>query len=522
VADARLAAADHVQQGDRLSGRYRLEERLAWGGMGEVWRAHDEHIERDVAIKVLREDLANDPGATERFRREARTAASFTHPNVASVYDVVNGGTPGIVMELVRGETLANAVRRGPLSTEEAVHVADGLLAALEAAHAAGIVHRDVTPGNVLLSDEGRVKVTDFGIARTAHDTVTRLTDTGTVIGTAHYLAPEQLEGGDPTPGTDQYAAALVIYEALTGTLPFEGSTPAAAAIARIQVAPTPLRERLPEVNPAIADVVMRALARDPAERFPSVGEMRQELRRAHEAPTPPGVGAGVATAASAAVTEIAGIPVSSGETAQMPMPTPAPSVSPQAPTHRRNPRPWARRGGLFLVLVILSVLVSGLVVAKITDAPSLVEVPTLTGMSIDDATTAAEERGLRVESTETDGAAPKGTVLNQTLPPGARVESNSLVALDVSTGVPPCCTVPDLRGASDADAIAATITDAGLVVGRADPVESDEPAGVVVDQSPPPGTTVERGTAVDVRFSLGPPEEDDDRPGKGRDKGDD
>ncbi|MGH2795577.1 MAG: protein kinase domain-containing protein, partial [Actinomycetota bacterium] len=272
-----------------LAERYRLEDQVATGGMGEVWRATDMLLERTVAVKLLRESLAADPVVSERFRREALMAARLSHPNMADVYDYVQeADRPGIVMEFVEGETLAGLIARdGALDVTDAVRIASALLAVLQIAHEAGIVHRDVKPGNVMISPTGEVKVTDFGIARAAgHET---LTETGMVVGTAHYLSPEQVSGKPATPSSDIYAAGTILYEMLTGEKPFAAETPLAVAMRRLNEDPTPPREHRPDIPEPVAQVVQRSLQREPDRRYASAKGMRSALETAlASAPTPP------------------------------------------------------------------------------------------------------------------------------------------------------------------------------------------------------------------------------------------
>ncbi|HET6963481.1 MAG TPA: protein kinase [Acidimicrobiales bacterium] len=274
-----------------LAGRYRMGARLGAGGMAEVFRAEDARLGRDVAVKVLRPELATDPVFRDRFEGEARAAARLSHRNVVAVYDVGEGphGRPFIVMELVAGGGLAERLRSGPLSEAEAVHVGLEVLAALEAAHAAGIVHRDIKPGNILFSPDGSAKVADFGIAKAlVPDAGTSdLTATSKVIGTPRYLPPERVEGRPATVESDLWGVGVVLHEALAGAYPFPGDTPLAAVVAAQRGQSTPLVVSRPDVSPAVAAVVDRALAPDPADRYPSAAEMARELRSAGAAVGP-------------------------------------------------------------------------------------------------------------------------------------------------------------------------------------------------------------------------------------------
>ena len=268
-----------------LAGRYRMGARLGAGGMAEVFRAADARLGREVAIKVLRPELATDPVFRDRFEGEARAAARLSHRNVVAVYDVGEGphGRPFIVMELVAGGSLAERLRSGPLSEAEAVHVGLEVLAALAAAHAAGIVHRDIKPGNILFSPDGSAKVADFGIAKALlPDAGTSdLTTTSKVIGTPRYLPPERVEGRPATVESDLWGVGVVLHEALAGSYPFPGDTPLAAVVAAQRGQSTPLVVSRPDVSPGVAAVVGRALAPDPASRYPSAAEMARELRAA-------------------------------------------------------------------------------------------------------------------------------------------------------------------------------------------------------------------------------------------------
>jgi serine/threonine protein kinase len=261
-------------------GRYRLERQLGHGGMGTVYLAHDVELDRAVAVKVLAESLAGDEPFRRRFLREARMAARLSHPNVVAVYDAgeAEDGRPYIVMEYVDGSTLEG---RGPMPPPEAVGLAVQACQGLAHAHAAGLVHRDVKPHNLLLRTDGTLKVADFGIARAAE--ATALTQVGTVLGTAAYLAPEQATGGEVTPATDVYALGAVLYELLTGRPPYE---PASLADLAERPEITPVSELAPEVSPQLEDAVMRALARNPAYRQHSADELARELGGRATAPT--------------------------------------------------------------------------------------------------------------------------------------------------------------------------------------------------------------------------------------------
>jgi tRNA A-37 threonylcarbamoyl transferase component Bud32 len=294
------APAPVTGPGTVLSGRYRLEAAIAAGGSSAVWRATDERLGRAVAVKLMRDELLADPAARERFEREARVVACLESPNIVDVYDVgLDDQRRYLVMELIDGESLAGRLRReGALDPAIAVAVADRVLAALEVAHAEGTVHRDVKPANVLLPTGGGVKLADFGIAKALEAEAASLTAAGQVLGTPAYLSPEQVAGRPAGPASDVYAVGVLLHEMIAGRPPFEGSDPLSAALARQQQDPPRLDGACPGLAPAIADVVERALCRDPSGRFADAGEMRAALSAATprvEQPEPAPVTAGPA-----------------------------------------------------------------------------------------------------------------------------------------------------------------------------------------------------------------------------------
>jgi hypothetical protein len=262
-----------------VGGRYRLRALLGSGGMAAVYRAWDPHLERDVAVKLLHPTSTDRPGSAERFRAEARMAGSLAHPNVVNVYDYgEDAGLGYIVMELVDGEDLATLLRRRtPLTAAKAARIAIGVTRALEAAHAHGLIHRDVKPGNILLTHEGDVRVADFGISRAMR--AAGSTTAGMVIGSVDYFSPEQARGDEATPASDLYALGVVLYEMLAGRRPFEASSAAAVAIKRLHEDPAPPSRYAPGVPAELERIVMRAMQRDPRRRFPSAAAMRAALQ---------------------------------------------------------------------------------------------------------------------------------------------------------------------------------------------------------------------------------------------------
>lgn len=287
--------------GQLLAGRYRLERPIASGGMARVWEASDQLLKRRVAVKVLHSHLADDETFVKRFRAEAIAAARLTHPSIVSAYDtVVEGRINAIVMELVVGTTLrADLDQHGPMKLGALLAVGTQVADALQAAHSAGLVHRDVKPANILLSADGRVLVTDFGIAKAATDV--DLTQAGSLVGTAKYLAPEQVDGGPVDGRADIYALGVVLYESLTGQAPFVADSDTGTALARLHRDPVPPRRLRPDIPVSVEAVVMRAMARDPDHRFADATAMRRALQAAGGDPSQ---ASAVASAAAAASTD--------------------------------------------------------------------------------------------------------------------------------------------------------------------------------------------------------------------------
>lgn len=353
-----------VTPGTRIADRYRLEEVLGRGGMAQVFGAVDETLGRRVAVKVLHPHLAADDAFVTRFRQEAIAAARLTHPGIVGVYDTCSDGRhEAIVMELLDARTLREVLdERGTLDTESVRRIGLRLLDALEAAHNAGLVHRDIKPSNVLLCTDGRVKVADFGIAKAEdHTDITR---EGSLLGTASYLSPEQLEGAAVDGRSDLYALGLVLYECLVGRIPFEGDSGAAVALARLHVEPVDPRRYRADVPPSLATTVMRALRRDPAERFADAAEFRAALLGT--SPPPP-----IAPAAANTVT---------GDDA----PEPAPQ-----PGFGRSERRWLVPA-LGILMVAGALVVAGTLLRQNTDdsvipsstLPPPAEVPTVAAVS--------------------------------------------------------------------------------------------------------------------------------------------
>ena len=340
-----------LESGRLIGARYRLDVLLARGGMAEVWEASDETLGRRVAVKVLHPHLADEMSFRRRFRTEGLAAARLVHPNVVAIYDTcVDDGTDVIVMELVRGRTLRDFLdERGRLDTVEVTHLGCEVAQALSCAHRAGLVHRDIKPANILLSDDGRVLVTDFGIAKVLADP--DMTSTSTMLGTVKYLAPEQVEGNPVDARTDVYALGAVLYECLCGVPPFAGETPTATALARLSQDPPVPSVRTPGVDPALDTVLRRALARDPAHRHPSAADLRAALLNAS---VPPGTDA------------TAALPITSPRTPT----TTTPVVAPVPYVTKRHR--WRASSIAAALLVLIAVIVVALLIATTSTSRDL------------------------------------------------------------------------------------------------------------------------------------------------------
>jgi serine/threonine-protein kinase len=358
-----------------LAGRYRLQRRVGGGGMGAVWEAYDQQLDRPVAIKIPDRSLAADESFVERFRREARSAGRLSHPNVAQVYDYgVDDGQPYLVMELVPGETLASRLaREGPLPSEDARRIAAGVADALHAAHEGGVVHRDVKPGNIMLTPEGGVKVMDFGIAAAAADG--RMTGTGQVLGTPTYMAPEQAAGKGSTPASDVYSLGVVLYEMLAGGPPFEADTALAVASAHVHRDPEPLERVAPDADEDVIAACRAAMAKDPSGRPASAAALSAALRGDATLPIGASSGAGAAPTGGTASQPTEPFPAAGTEVLPPVSTTEGPAVTPTPP-----PGPAReRRGVAGWVLAVAALVVVGVLLIVLATALSGEQRPTPT-----------------------------------------------------------------------------------------------------------------------------------------------
>jgi eukaryotic-like serine/threonine-protein kinase len=523
----RAADAAGPADGRLIAGRYRVARRLGGGGMAEVFLARDTTLDRLVAVKVLRERFADDQEFVARFHREARAAAALNHPNVVAIHD--RGGSAGssyIVMEYVPGETLKERIRReGRLSPAAARAVECALLDALQAAHDRGIVHRDVTAQNVLLTGDGRVKVADFGIA---HFGSSALTSTGVVMGTSRYLSPEQARGEPTDKRSDVYSAGVVLFEMLTGRLPFEGDNDLAIAL-RHASEPAPAPSSLePGLSPQLDEIVGRALRKDPGERFQTAQEFAAELNAlelsgvAASGVAGGGVAArGVAAGGTAAESAPAGAPGETAATRVVAAPAvtrviPAAAagaaaaetavtrvVAPDGRAHRASRRRRRLWTALAVVVVIAAAVAGYFVYRAWTGRP--VAMPYVVGMTQAHATGSLRAKGfvVRTASGYSDSYA-RGVVMAQRPVPGSSLKKGQRIRLVVSRGLlhPAVVSVVGKTSAAAAAALSAQ----SFVPARLSQHSTSVPRGKVIRQSPVPGTATLRGSTVSYWVSSGPP----------------
>jgi len=493
--------ATAIAPGDDFAGRYRLLRKLGSGGMADVWLAEDQELGRRVAVKILHERYANDEQFVERFRREATHAAGLSHQNIVSIFDrgSVNGSY-FIVMEYVEGRTLKELlVTRGPCPVPVAISYARQVLAALRYAHRNGIIHRDIKPHNVIVDREGRIKVADFGIARAG--TTSQMTEAGSIIGTAQYLSPEQARGAPVDESSDLYSTGIVLYELLTGKVPFTGESAVEIAMKHLSQVPEPPSTIRREIPHDVDLVVLRALAKDPADRYRSATEMDRDLelvargdavgKETADAATTVLSGAGDATALTQATRRP---PAATGGERYRAYDTPV--------SRGRSIWPWLIALGAALALAAGGYFLYQKVQDQIKDS-SPVPVSQYTGLLQANAEQLVRSDGFEPQvQREADPDAAPGIVFQQEPSPGTKLGRGSIVVLHVSTGKPKA-TVPGVVGKSSTDAVAALVG-AGL---KANPqnVPSDQQAGTVVAQDPKAGTVIVEGSTVRINVSTGP-----------------
>jgi serine/threonine-protein kinase len=496
-----------------VGGRYELGEVLGYGGMAEVHRGKDVRLGRDIAVKVLRADLARDPSFQNRFRREAQAAAGLNHPAIVAVYDTgedpsVDGVTPYIVMEYVEGRTLREVLKsEGHLPVRRAMEITAEVCSALDFSHRSGIIHRDIKPGNVMITNAGAVKVMDFGIARAVADGAATVTATSSVIGTAQYLSPEQARGESVDARSDVYSTGCLLYELITGHPPFTGDSPVAVAYQHVRENPQIPSSVNPAIPKALDSIVMKALAKNPLNRYQTAGEMRTDLQRAI---------AGQAVEAEAVMSDSERTQLISGAGAS------SPRHGVLTPVYDDDEDVKRGKGALIWTAVIIALLlvigVAGWAIINSNKKPAAaktVAVARLVGMTPAAAVQAIRDANLTVGTTSGKSNGPcnsglpgspdviptKGNVCTQSPAEGTQLELTKPVSFTTYAG-PANVQVPSVTG-STYESAATAIRNAGLVPVRVN-VNSSQAAGQVLDQDPKAFQPVQPGSQVKLQVADG------------------
>ena len=470
----------------RLSGRYELGEILGFGGMSEVHLARDVRLHRDVAVKVLRADLARDPTFFLRFRREAQNAAGLNHPAIVAVYDsgeaeTPDGPLPYIVMEYVDGVTLRDVIHdNGPVEPRRAIEIIADACQALNYSHQNGIIHRDVKPANIMIDNAGAVKVMDFGIARALHDDGVKLTQTSAVIGTAQYLSPEQASGETVDARSDVYSLGCVFYELLTGEPPFVGDSPVAVAYQHVRKDPPPPSRRNPALSPELDAVVLKSLAKNPANRYQTAAEMRRDLIRVRD---------GQAPSAPKVYTDKDHADLAS-----------------TAPGHRLVARGGSRPGRRWLAVgAVLAVLALVVTIAVNVFVGDRQRVPDLHGQGQADAQVSLQNLGFKtIVNPESSSTVQRGLVISTD--PGADTTArvDDTIAINVSSG-PEQKPVPYVATMTPSEAVDKLKAAGFGDVGRVEQAHPSVPEGAVIGTNPPVGTSAAVTDEITIQISTGP-----------------
>lgn len=494
-----------------LAGRYRLGDLIGRGGMSNVYMGRDERLGRQVAIKLLRSQLAGDPIFRTRFRQEAQAASRMAHPTIVRVFDAgeeriaepggFEGVVPFIVMEYVDGRLLKDIIKSdGPLDVAEAIRITEGILTALEYSHRAGVVHRDIKPGNVMITHGGQVKVMDFGIARAISDSSATVAQTTAILGTAQYFSPEQARGESVDARTDLYSTGIVLFEMLTGRPPFSGDTPVAVAyqhVSEIPVAPSSIN---PLVSPAVDQVVLHSLAKDRFARFQSSAEFRADLEVAASGRIP-----SKRVPVDDFQSSLFGAPPSLAAGSESPLTQLAGDDQYAVRTQSRPPVLWIWAGIASVAVILVAIVFWVLSLQPSDQLPAASrEVPSVTGQTFEDAQSTLQQLDLVTARFEVySDTVPKGQVVDTNPAAGTIVSPQTVITVNVSQGrksVP----VPSVQGLSSTDA-AAQITQAGFKVGQITKENSaSAPADTVIRTDPAGTTDGYAGDTVNLVVSSG------------------
>lgn len=497
--------------------RYELHRKLARGGMADVYLARDLLLDRPVAVKVLFAEHARDAAFVERFRREAQAAANLNQPNIVAVYDWGQQfGTYFIVMEYVEGRPLSEIIRtEGPLHPNRAAEITADVAAALGFAHRNGVVHRDVKPGNILITPSGQVKVADFGIAQaaTTGDAAVNLTQAGSVMGTATYFSPEQAQGHAVDPRSDLYSLGCVLYEMLTARAPFAGDSPVAVAYKHVQEQPVPPSRINPNVPPALEAIDLKLLAKDPAQRYASAEDLRSDLRRFLEGQ--PVLAAGLPGSAAAAATGVViGAGLSGASAADATTMVPAASGAggdgfggPPTTSGSYATPPEKKRTGLYVGLTIGALVLIGLILffvgSSMGKSAEQVTVPDVTTKDVTEATNTLSSAGFKVSvKNVANDTVPANQVFEQNPKGNTNADKGSTVEITVSSGIGDS-TVPDVVGRTQAAAESLLKTN-NFIPEVKEAASDTVPKGTVISQSPSANTKALKNSVVTITVSSG------------------
>ncbi|MGY4858926.1 Stk1 family PASTA domain-containing Ser/Thr kinase [Cryobacterium sp. AP23] len=497
-----------TDEGRLLAGRYRVGASIGRGGMSDVHIGTDSRLGRTVAIKLLKSSLAADPSFRTRFRQEAQAAARMAHPTIVRVFDAgeetltEDDGTetqiPFIIMEFVDGRLLKDIIKEGPIETTEAVRIIDGVLTALEYSHRAGVVHRDIKPGNIMITKAGQVKVMDFGIARAISDSATTVAQTTAILGTAAYFSPEQAKGESVDARTDLYSSGVVLFEMLTGRPPFRGDTPVAVAYQHVSEAPVRPSSINPKVSPALDTVVVHALAKDRFDRYQSAVEFRNDVETAGAGHIP------VRRPADDIAGGLFGAPPEVASTSELALKQLAEDQTMDR-TQRRPPVIWIWAGIVSVVVIVIAVMFWALSLSPSDELPDASRrVPVLVGTSYDDAQDALLELDLAATKAEESSATvAKDQVIRTDPPSGTIAPPATVVKVFVSTGAE-LVEMPDTTN-QPFTAAEPFLTERDFISGSVTTQNSpDVPEGIVIDTVPEPHSQTALGSTVDFTVSTG------------------
>jgi len=495
-----------------LAGRYRIGEVIGRGGMANVYSGRDERLGRQVAIKLLRSSLASDPVFRTRFKQEAQAASRMAHPTIVRVFDAgeekvrepggFEGVVPFIVMEYVEGRLLKDIIKEGPVAPAEAIRITEGILTALEYSHRAGVVHRDIKPGNIMLTTSGQVKVMDFGIARAISDSSATVAQTTAILGTAQYFSPEQARGESVDARTDLYSTGVVLFELLTGQAPFRGDTPVAVAYQHVSETPPVPSSINPNISPAIDRVVLHALTKDRFSRFQSSAEFRTDLQVA---------GAGKIPSKRPPVEDfqssLFGAPPSLTATSDSALTQLAGDDDYAVRTQSRPPVVWIWAGIASVAVIIIAIVFWIFTLQPTTIVPdNSITVPNVAGQTYDAADSTLQQMGLVTARQDIfDAEIPEGRVIRTDPEPGTVLNESSDLVIDVYVSLgKQTVSIPDVSGKPDAEATQA-LTALGLTVGTTTKENhATAPTDAVIRTTPAAGTASFVGDSVNLVISSG------------------